>query len=122
MNKLKKIFSPSFWTDGRILFWLWLLLPIIASLTQLHKYNNYLIFKYTASPWKRSRWDIALMIFAFVLTSLSPSDLMPSFLRRDWIQPFALKSLPIVVIWLKLSFEMLSKQYDSVTCADKKTV
>ena len=75
-----------------------------------------IVIWYTASPWKRSRLDIALMVFAFILTSLSPSDLMPSFLRRDWIQPFALKALPIAIIWLKLSYEMLNKQYDSVTC------
>ncbi len=73
---------------------------------------------YTACPWKRSRLDIALMVFAFILTSLSPSDLMPAVLRRDWIQPFALKALPIAIIWLKLSYEMLSKQYDSVTCKE----
>ena len=39
---------------------------------------------YTAAPWQRSRWDVGLMVFAFVLTSLSPSDLFPAYLRREW--------------------------------------
>lgn len=30
---------------------------------------------YTAVPWKRSTLDIVLMVFAFILTSMSPSDL-----------------------------------------------
>ena len=37
---------------------------------------------FVAVPWKRSRWDIALMIFAFILTSLSPSDLSRSLYAR----------------------------------------
>ena len=42
---------------------------------------------YTAAPWQRNRWDVALMIFVFVLTSLSPSDLFPAYLRKEWVQP-----------------------------------
>lgn len=29
---------------------------------------------YVTAPWKRSRWDVALMVFSFILTSMSPSD------------------------------------------------
>ena len=47
---------------------------------------------FVAVPWKRSRWDIALMIFAFILTSLSPSDLFPKFIRKTYVQPYALKA------------------------------
>ena len=36
---------------------------------------------YWSAPWKRTKWDIALMVFAFILTSMSPSDLFPSFIR-----------------------------------------
>ena len=37
---------------------------------------------YWSVPWKRSKWDIALMVFAFILTSFSPSDLFPAYLRK----------------------------------------
>lgn len=66
---------------------------------------------YVASPWKRSKIDIALMVFAFVLTSLSPSDLFPRSIRKEWIQPYALKALPCMIIWLKLSYEMCTRSY-----------
>lgn len=66
---------------------------------------------YVAVPWKRSRWDIALMVFAFVLTSLSPSDLFPRFIRKTYVQPYALKALPVALIWFKLIYEMLVRDY-----------
>lgn len=66
---------------------------------------------YITAPWERSKWDVALMIFAFVLTSMSPSDLFPAYIRRELVQPYALKALPCVIIWLKLSYEMCLKDY-----------
>lgn len=66
---------------------------------------------YVVAPWKRSKTDIALMIFAFILTSMSPSDLFPKYLRVNYIYPYALKALPCVLIWLKLSYEMCVKDY-----------
>ena len=66
---------------------------------------------YTAAPWQRNGWDVALMVFAFVLSSLSPSDLFPAYLRREWVQPYALKALPVTLIWLKLCFEMYFRDY-----------
>lgn len=66
---------------------------------------------YTACPWRRNRWDLFLMIFAFILTSMSPSDLFPAFLRKQYVQPYALKALPCVLIWFQLCYEMLVKDY-----------
>lgn len=66
---------------------------------------------YTAAPWQRTRWDVALLVFAFVLSSLSPSDLFPAYLRKEWVQPYALKALPITLIWVKLCYEMLVRNY-----------
>jgi len=68
---------------------------------------------YTAAPWQRNKWDVALLIFCFVLTSLSPSDLFPAYLRREWVQPYALKALPVAMIWIQLSIEMLCKNYQN---------
>jgi len=70
-----------------------------------------IVIWYTAAPWQRTRWDIALLVFAFVLSSLSPSDLFPAYLRKEWVQPYALKALPVTLIWLKLCYEMYTKDY-----------
>ena len=66
---------------------------------------------YTAAPWQRGAWDVALLVFVFVLSSLSPSDLFPAYLRREWVQPYALKALPVTVVWLRLCWEMAVRDY-----------
>ena len=66
---------------------------------------------YVTSPWKRTGWDVALMVFAFVLSSLSPSDLFPRSLREAYVLPYALKALPPTLIWLRLSYELLTHDY-----------
>ena len=66
---------------------------------------------YSCVPWKRTGWDIALMVFVFVLSSLSPGDLFPAYLRTEYVRPYALKALPVSLVWLKLSWEMLTRDY-----------
>lgn len=66
---------------------------------------------YIAVPWKRSKLDLGLLIFCFILTSLSPTDLFPGYIRTFWIRAFSLKALPVVLIWAKLVWEMCTKNY-----------
>ncbi|MBQ3945573.1 MAG: DUF2029 domain-containing protein [Alphaproteobacteria bacterium] len=68
---------------------------------------------YTAAPWERTKWDVALLVFVFVLSSMSPSDLFPAYIRREFIIPYALKALPVVLVWLKLCYEMTFRDYTS---------
>ena len=72
-----------------------------------------IVIWFTAAPWQRTKWDIALLVFAFVLSSMSPSDLFPAYLRKEWVQPYALKALPVTLIWLKLCYEMCVRDYAS---------
>lgn len=67
---------------------------------------------YTAAPWKRSKWDVALMVFAFIITSMSPSDIFPKVVWREFIKPYSLKALPVVLIWLKLTIELYTQDYE----------
>ena len=32
---------------------------------------------YTAAPWQRTGWDVALLVFVFILSSLSPPTSSP---------------------------------------------
>jgi len=66
---------------------------------------------YTACPWQRGRWALALMVLVFVLTCLGHSDLVPSAWRRNIIRPYSLKALPVTIAWLWLCVEMLCKNY-----------
>lgn len=58
-----------------------------------------------------SKWDWALLIFALLLTSLSPSDLFPKFIRENYIKPYALKALPCVLIWFKICYELVTSKF-----------
>ena len=55
---------------------------------------------------------IALFILALLLTTLSASDLFPRSIRENYIKPYSLKALPCVLIWLVLTYELLTKQFD----------
>lgn len=59
-------------------------------------------------------WIIALFIFALLLTSFSPSDLFPKFIRENYIRPYSLKALPCVLIWLVISYQLMFKKFDHV--------
>ena len=56
-------------------------------------------------------WQIVLFIFAMALTSFSPSDLFPKFIRDEFIKPYSLKALPCVLIWLAVSYQLLTRDF-----------
>ncbi|MCM1078211.1 MAG: DUF2029 domain-containing protein [Bacteroidales bacterium] len=70
---------------------------------------------YCCAPWKRTKTDTALMIFVFLLTIMSPSDLFPGYIRQEFIQPYALKALPVAMVWMKLCHELITKDYTKAT-------
>lgn len=73
---------------------------------------------FVIQPKPISNLYIGLFIFALILTSLSPSDLIPKYLKDNYIRPYALKALPCVLIWFAIVYEMLInkfKNYRSLT-------
>lgn len=62
----------------------------------------------------RHRVDLLLLLGAFVLSSLSPTDIFPRFLREEWVYPYALKALFPSLIWLRLSYELITTDYATV--------
>jgi Glycosyltransferase family 87 len=61
---------------------------------------------FVIQPKPISNFYLFLFIFAMVLTSFSPSDLVPRFIRDQYIKPYALKALPCVIIWFLIIYEM----------------
>ena len=67
---------------------------------------------YATAPWQRSRLDLCLLIYAFIFTSLCTSDIFfPRWIWVEWIKPYALKALPTTIVWLKLTWEMNTRDY-----------
>lgn len=55
----------------------------------------------------QTRLNLILTVLAFILTSLSPTDLFPKILRDHFIIPYQLKALPAVLIWIKIQWDFL---------------
>lgn len=66
---------------------------------------------YVSAPWKRTTTDTILLLFALILGSFGTSDLMPSGIKRGFIRPYSLKALPITIVWLKLIWELCTRNY-----------
>jgi len=66
---------------------------------------------YCCVPWQRSCYDKGLMILVFIISSLSPGDLFPKVIYRGFIQPYAIKAVPVAIVWFKLCYELLTCDY-----------
>ncbi|MHA4808653.1 glycosyltransferase family 87 protein [Flavitalea flava] len=55
-----------------------------------------------------------LLILAFFFVSLSVSDLVPSFVRENWVKPYAIKAVLPVIIWFTILYEQLTGRYQAV--------
>ncbi len=56
----------------------------------------------------RSKYVIVLLIFTMILTIGAGSDIMPSYVRKEIIRPYALKALPFLVVWLTLVYQLVT--------------
>jgi hypothetical protein len=57
---------------------------------------------------EKTKWTWFLFIFAMLITSFSPSDLFPKFIKETYIRPYGLKALPCVLIWFQIIYELLT--------------
>jgi len=59
-------------------------------------------------PAAKDRFTVALFALAFLLTSLSATDLFPRDVREAWVKPYVLKAVPCIIIaavlWGRLMF------------------
>ena len=55
----------------------------------------------------KNKWNLGLIILAFILTSLSPTDLFPKPIRLNYVIPYSLKALPAVLIWIMIGYELM---------------
>jgi hypothetical protein len=72
---------------------------------------TYVIAITGVATWFASRkiktGNVVLLILALLFTELSPTDLFPEYLREHFVLPYNLKVLPCVLIWLKITFDLL---------------
>ncbi len=57
---------------------------------------------------QKANWKtITLMIFAFIFTVLSASDLFPRSLRDNFVTPYVMKAVPCILIWFVITWQIL---------------
>lgn len=59
----------------------------------------------------RSTVNLVLLILAFLLVTMSVSDLVPSHVKHEIVEPYGIKAIMPVIIWCKILYEQLTLQY-----------
>ncbi|MEY2792662.1 MAG: hypothetical protein RJA76_654 [Bacteroidota bacterium] len=52
-----------------------------------------------------------LFIFAFIFTVLSPTDIFPPFIRKEFFVKYALKAFPILIAWIVISKQLICNSF-----------
>ncbi|MFL0161283.1 glycosyltransferase family 87 protein [Aquirufa salirivi] len=53
----------------------------------------------------KSRW--ALLLLTLLISSFSPTDLFPQWLRNEWVNPLGLMILPLLLVWLAIAWDLV---------------
>lgn len=54
----------------------------------------------------RTAANLALLAATFLLTMLSSADLIPRSLRDKFLEPYVIKALPCIAVWIKLQWDL----------------
>jgi len=104
-----KYFSFRYLTLASLLLW-------IVIFNHKAESPTYIIAMTGVALWfiegKKSSINIILLVLALVLTSLSSTDIFPTYLRTDFIQPYAIKAFPCILIWMKIIYDMMLLKTD----------
>jgi len=61
---------------------------------------------------ERTPFIIGLLVFVIIFTCFSTSDLFPKFVKKNYIIKYSLKAVPCIVIWLRVIYELLTKDFE----------
>lgn len=60
----------------------------------------------------KTKLDIAILWFALIISSFSPTDVFPKFIREHYINQYALMVFPLLIVWLKLNWDILVSNFN----------
>jgi hypothetical protein len=70
----------------------------------------------------KNHWNIALLVFVILFTTLSSTDLFPHYIQRNLITKFALKALPCFIVWIVLIWKLLFYNFNENVADEDKQV
>jgi hypothetical protein len=56
-----------------------------------------------------------LLLLVFIFASLTPTDLFPASIRRQWVEPYLLKALPCIVLWGVIMWGLILPAFKKTT-------
>ena len=89
-----------------LLIWMVIFNHKAESPTFIIAFTGIALWVFSSTP---NKWVIGMAIFAFIFTSLAPTDLFPASIRHSFFEPYSIKALPCIVIWLYLIGELIFK-------------
>ena len=57
--------------------------------------------------------NYTLLVLAFVFTSLSPTDIFPKTIRDNIVNPYCLKGVACIAVWLKINIDFYIEYFKS---------
>ncbi len=73
---------------------------------------SYIIAVVGAAIWyislERAKWHHWLMIFLFVFTCLSPTEVFPRYIRDNFLKPYHIKAIPCIIVWAVCMIELFT--------------
>lgn len=57
-------------------------------------------------------WSKILLVLVFVFCILAPTDIYPPALRRNFLEPYLIKVVPCVLVWVVLQIQLLLHQHE----------
>ncbi len=59
---------------------------------------------------EKTKANLVLLILALVFTSFSSTDLMPRVIRTEYIYPYVVKVVPLLLVWLKILYDLIPRK------------
>lgn len=80
--------------------------------------NTYVIAMVGVGIWfflqeKLHAWQWIVLGSCLLLVSLSPTDLFPRFINKNYVQPYSLKALPCTAVWLISLYQLYKNAFTS---------
>ena len=72
---------------------------------------TYIIATTGAAIWfavsKKNKLNIGLLILLVFACIIVPTDIYPTFIKKEYLIPLKIRVIPCVLIWLKLFYDLL---------------
>ena len=83
----------------------------VVIFNQAAESSTYIIASTGVAIWyvnsKKSVFDKILIIATFILTVISPSDIFPVYLKKNYVDPYVLKAVGPILIFLKIQYSLI---------------